>query len=110
MDLVSEAWRMAGADLDVRVQAPARVVIGGTAIDCSAFLPDFGSVNGVAAFSVSMRPTLPAPMNTDPYRSLLNDTTYARFDRDLFICTLNDWNWFGKGEPPDWYTGAPWSL
>jgi hypothetical protein len=33
-----------------------------------------------------------------------------RYNRQLFIDTLNDWGWFGeKGAEPPWYTGKPWS-
>lgn len=36
-------------------------------------------------------------------------SSYLKYDRDLFISTLNDWGWHGVGAPPTWYTGTPWS-
>jgi len=35
-------------------------------------------------------------------------TSYEDYDRELFVDTLNDWQWFGPGDPPEWYTGQPW--
>ena len=42
------------------------------------------------------------------YPSLLGES-YRAYDRELFIDTLNDWGWYGGGDPPSWYTGRPWS-
>jgi hypothetical protein len=43
------------------------------------------------------------------YYSLLAHT-YDRFDRDLFIETLNDWGWKGdKADRPEWCTDEPWT-
>jgi hypothetical protein len=36
-------------------------------------------------------------------------SAYLRYDRELFIDTLNDWGWCGEGDPPSWYTGEPWT-
>jgi len=33
----------------------------------------------------------------------------VRDERSFFEDTLNDWQWFGDGDPPGWYTGEPWS-
>jgi hypothetical protein len=55
------------------------------------------------------RPDLPKTSDTDPFCSLLNDDQYGEFERDHFIDTLNDWGWFGSGDPPGWYSGAPWT-
>jgi hypothetical protein len=35
--------------------------------------------------------------------------SYLSYDRALVIETLNDWGWHGKGDPPQWYTGEPWT-
>jgi len=36
--------------------------------------------------------------------------TYRRYNRQLFIDTLDDWKWFGlEGKHPSWYTGKNWS-
>jgi hypothetical protein len=36
--------------------------------------------------------------------------TYEEYKRELFIDTLDDWQFFGsERERPPWYTGKPWS-
>ena len=40
--------------------------------------------------------------------SLLSEN-YLKYDRELFVATLNDWGWFGRESPPAWFTGEPWS-
>jgi hypothetical protein len=104
-----QAWLTAGIELGIRVEAPAQVIIRGEAVECSAFLPDFGSVNGAAVFSLLGSIELPKTADPDPFCSLLNADQYENFDRNHFIDTLNDWGWFGNGDPPDWYSGAIWS-
>jgi hypothetical protein len=40
--------------------------------------------------------------------SFIHQESYARYDRDLFLATLNDWGWFGDpADAPEWYTGKP---
>jgi hypothetical protein len=36
--------------------------------------------------------------------------SYESYERGLFVDTLNDWQWYGTGDPPEWYTGKPWST
>jgi hypothetical protein len=44
------------------------------------------------------------------YASSDLSANYRQYDRDLFVDTLNDWQWFGqKGEQLSWYTGKKWS-
>lgn len=35
--------------------------------------------------------------------------SYLRYDRGLFVDTLNDWGWCGAGTPPPWYSGKTWT-
>jgi hypothetical protein len=32
------------------------------------------------------------------------DEHYQEYDQTLFIETLNDWGWYGEGDPPSWYS------
>ena len=106
---ISRAWLTAGAELGIRVEAPAVVVLRGALVECAAYLPDFGSANGAAAFARSAKPELAKRQDGDPFRSVLDDDFYGEFDRELFTATLDDWGWFGEGQPPAWYTGKPWT-
>jgi hypothetical protein len=107
-DARTEAWEKARLELGVRVDAPADVSIGGVLHDCVAFVPDFGSANGTAILHESSPAPGESRLPSDPFVSRVTDS-YARFDHQLFVDTLNDWGWFGSDSPPDWYTGAPWS-
>ena len=106
---ISRAWLTAEAELGIRIEAPAVVVLGGASVECVAYLPDFGSANGAAAFARSAKPELAKRHDGEPFRSVLDDDLYCEFDRELFIATLDDWGWLGEGLPPPWYTGKPWT-
>jgi hypothetical protein len=42
------------------------------------------------------------------YCSALNPLSYANYERDSFIETLNDWGYYGAdSKKPKWYTGTP---
>ena len=110
LEPLSEAWRAAGLELGIRVTAPA--LVGGSSgerIECVALIADFGSVDGTAAFPLSVQQSVTLPPELQSAVSFLNDDAYSEFERDLFIATLDDWGWYGAGDPPEWYTGAPWS-
>jgi hypothetical protein len=55
----------------------------------------------------------PAPHKpADDERRLFSQLSpwYLRYDRALFVDTLNDWGWFGEGPLPSWYSGEPWTT
>ncbi len=70
---------------------------------------DFGSPYGMAIVALNDVILTLERRTTEPYYSQVSDRTYGYFDREHFIDALNDWGWFGKGDPPDWYAGAAWS-
>jgi hypothetical protein len=113
LESLSEAWQAAELELGIRVTAPALVPgSNGENIECAALVADFGSSEGMAAFPLSRQSSVSESLSAvnQSAVSFLDDDSYSKFDRDLFIATLNDWGWFGTGDPPSWYTGAPWST
>jgi hypothetical protein len=49
------------------------------------------------------------PVDDDYFPSQLSDS-YTHYDRQLFIDTLDDWQFFGPdAEKPVWYSGKSWS-
>jgi hypothetical protein len=114
-DSIGSAWLIAATELSIRVEVPGNAEIGGARVACEVYLPDFGSPHGMAVFGlrVSRRGVPRDPIlelsrrPTDPYYSQVSNRAYGHFDREHFIEALKDWGWFGEGEPPDWYTGAP---
>jgi hypothetical protein len=104
---ISAAWREAAADLGIKVVAPfSMTTSGGDAILYEAYLPDFGSsmgtVGGLLARDDGNIRKLQGYFSSD-----LSDP-YRKYDRDLFMETLKDWQWFGEaGKEPRWYKREP---
>jgi hypothetical protein len=116
MDLdqaIGEAWTVAADDLGIEVE------IGGTLRDESqrprrytVRVAHFGRPNGTICVDEvnDDRRTLHQLARDGGYGFSVLHEPYATYDRDLFIDTLNDWQWCGEGQPPSWYTGEPWTA
>jgi hypothetical protein len=104
---LSTAWRQVGADLGLDVTAPFTLDEDGTA--CVAWIAQFGSPQGVVIVGLSAGSEVrDLARSGDRYVSVVNEEAYRRYDRDLFVETLNDWGWHGDpARAPDWYTGEP---
>ena len=113
---VIAAWRKAGKELHIRVEAPFCVKEGKTAYHVPVYLPDFGGKKG-AALLVAEMPEFKRDVKVEEcvkrhgfFLSVMNYDVYRRFDRQSFIDTLDDLQYFGKPElKPEWYTGKPWT-
>ena len=117
MELVSDAWREAAKDLGLRVEAPYELTDkSGKICRFAAYLPDFGSKNGALVLVIK-----PPDFEHDGlaaacakehgiWYSCLNVETCTQYDRQEFIDTLDDWQYFGSAETkPSWYKGTPWA-
>jgi hypothetical protein len=112
MDLdieISNAWIQAAADLKIRVVAPFTLAtIDGKSMLFEAHILDFGGPKGLIVGNEESEFGGARKACGYYYSNLYSG--YRRYDRQLFIDTLNDWGWFGgKGVEPTWYTGKPWS-
>jgi hypothetical protein len=110
---IAAAWAQAAIDLGIAVDGAGAFRDGnGEPIVYAARVRDFGSANGMLCLyraSPSEFQRLRDQSNTASFGwSVLRDG-YRSYDRDVWIDTLNDWGWAGSGEPPDWYSGEPWS-
>jgi hypothetical protein len=107
---IVEAWRQAGVDFRIRVEAPHRLVApDGTELIVEAFVPDFGGPMGTIAVAIEDKTRCALVAKLGHFVSQLGPS-YRVFERRRFRDTLNDWGWSGPPEArPDWYTGAPWS-
>ena len=108
---LARAWETAATDLDIRVTHPF-VLRSATAQDHFTFIAlvhGFGSPAGTLLVTTAEEstPLAHAARSAGYFASLLNPDAYRRYDRELFIETLNDWGYFGSEHPPSWYTGAP---
>jgi hypothetical protein len=114
LDMPAQAWRDAAEDLTITVVAPYELLdeAGHIAAMAVAWVESFGSAQGtVVAGLRSDRATVQSAARWQrQYYSLINEESYALYDRDLFMATLNDWGWFGDpAHTPAWYTGKPWT-
>jgi hypothetical protein len=110
---VIEAWRRAADDLGIRFSSPFTVMTHhARRVDCIGFIHHFGRRVGTI-ISVLDQPSSLANFigqwpDKDHYISVLGPG-YAKYDRQLFIDTLDDWQFFGPdSERPVWYTGKYW--
>lgn len=106
---ISAAWLEAAADLGIRVIAPFSLATNaGDSLLYEAYVPDFGGSKGMVVGSLDrddgdMR-------KLGGYGSSDLSDVYRRYDRKLFIDTLDDWRWTGEEcGPPSWYTGKTWA-
>jgi hypothetical protein len=107
---ISRAWLDAAADLRIRVVAPFAVPVSpGESQLYEAQIADFGGPKGMVVGLLD-RDHLGDIRSGLGYASSDLTAGYRQYDRNLFIDTLNDWQWFGQeGEAPSWYTGKKWS-
>ena len=104
------AWQEAASNLGVRISIEDAWLTDavGTHHGLVAIVHDFGGENGMAILP-TYEPTLAELARQNGYGSTVLAAGYETFDRDLFVDTLNEWQWCGASEPPPWYTGAPWT-
>src|SRR5580765_3129511 len=103
---VVSAWQDAARDLGIRFTSPVTAQHDGASISCLGLVHQFGRRIGTI-ISVIDEPSSETryPANDDFLPSRLSDS-YAHYDRQFFIDTLNDWQFFGAdAEKPGWYAG-----
>ena len=109
------AWLDAADDLGIDVVAPFTLRVDEQEVHCIALIPDFGAVNGMVVLQggvaewEEVRELLDAASKLGYGFSFLRDS-YRRYDRGLFVDTLNDWGWRTETRAaPEWYSGEPWT-
>jgi hypothetical protein len=106
---VVAAWKEAAADLGIRFTSPV-VVASSEGHEHLGLVHQFGGRVGTL-IRVLQEPSehAPLPAGDDYYWSVLGPG-YGRYERQSFIDTLDDWQFFGPaGERPDWYSGKSWT-
>jgi len=113
---IAMSWLMAAKDLGIAVEVK-------TSWHCSAggghkyvHIRDFGGPRGTCACPLECHRTgqwHEWAERTSLKRSLscfvsFLSSSYETYERDRFTATLDDWQWFGRGTVPSWYTGRPW--
>ena len=105
---MASAWQEAATDLGLRFVSPFRFRDpAGREHECTGWLPDFGAPSGALILSrYDSDDVDQAGDAAGYYVSGLSPYHYERYDRAVFIDTLNDWGWCGPPERvPAWFTG-----
>ena len=109
--MVVSAWKEAAADLGIRFISPfIAQSTSGLRHEYLGLVPMFGGPIGTL-IRVLREPSekSPDPEGDGYYWSILSPG-YARYDRQSFIDTLDDWQFFGPDtERPEWYSGKSWT-
>ena len=109
---VVAAWKEAAADLRIQFTSPFVVTSAdGRSHEHLGLVHRFGRRAGVL-IRVLHEPSekSPHPAGDDYYWSILSPGSYGRYERQLFIHTLDDWQFFGQdSDRPEWYTGKSWT-
>lgn len=108
------AWLDAADDLGIDVVAPFTLSVDEQEVQCIALIADFGAFNGMGVLQGGVaewreaRELLDAASKLGYGFSFVRDP-YRRYDRGLFVDTLNDWGWRRETRvAAEWYSGEPW--
>jgi hypothetical protein len=110
---VVAAWRRAADDLGIEFSSPHVVTTrSGCCMECIGFVHRFGRRVGTI-ISVLDQPSSLAHLVTkwqdDDYFISVLAAGYGKYERQYFIDTLDDWQFFGPDSMrPAWYTGKHW--
>jgi hypothetical protein len=88
-------WREAAADLGIEV----------TQLDDAIVVPRFGSEAGMLCATLEGQRELRRRAEELGMGWSALGAAYLRYDRELFIETLDDWGWCGEAPAPPWYSG-----
>jgi len=103
---LAAAWREAASDLGIRIITPFTI----TGVTFPLHLPDFGGPAGMVCGTLDTPAEHAlAAERAGYYCSRINTESYSHYQRDAFIATLDDWQYFGPPEQcPPWYASHPW--
>ncbi len=105
---VVAAWRRAEIDLGIRFSTPfCHALADGRICECPGLIHCFGSPLGTVIAVLGQPSESEAmPSREDGYHFSILGEMYGQFERELFIETLNDWQYYGPvSERPTWYAG-----
>ncbi|HEX8310706.1 MAG TPA: hypothetical protein VF614_05270 [Chthoniobacteraceae bacterium] len=108
----SSAWTQASRELGIAIEAPFTLRTADGEFVFPALIREFGSPFGTLVLSGAIRGhdkrAFAAAQAAGYFVSVLADG-YARYDRQSFIETLDDWQFFGAQPQPSWYSDTPWT-
>lgn len=100
-----EAWQITADDLKLSVSFPWKQ----NEYELGILIRDFGSKKGTIVTGLNTNLDFKKVEKEGYYYSQLGQG-YEKYEKSLYIDTLNDWGYFGDNENrPDWYNGKPWT-
>jgi hypothetical protein len=109
---IIEAWTKASEELGIKINTNQIIKLNnGKEFEFSLHIENFGGKLGTLLTGIDNSHLLNFTefKSESYYLSCINEFSYEKFEKSLFIDTLNDWGWFGpEYEKPSWYTGKPW--
>lgn len=100
------SWSEAAQDLSVGIDT-CFLLEGYEIILVKNYGSELGTI--VVPIESGMKIDFEELQNKGFYVSQLSDS-YKKYDKDLFIETLNDWGYYGaESLKPFWYSGKPWT-
>ncbi len=104
---VVAAWHQAAADLGIQFTSPFTVTLAdGRVVESLGLVHHFGRRVGTTISVLDEPSSKKVRLKADPdYFTSILGSAYARYVRDVFIETLNDWGYFRTScESPAWYS------
>lgn len=106
---IIDNWILASKEFGFKIQAPYILQKGEEEIYCVAYLPDFGSKNGMIIDIINPPDFIPTPRLEDLcskmnlFYSSINSEIYSEYLKDSYIEALIDWGYFGDNKnKPNW--------
>lgn len=115
---IAAAWHKAASELQFRFTSPYSTTLkNGATVHSLGLVHGFSAAFGTLIFVEGEERLFLVEGNERLFRaedfpdeygwSILSDM-YAKYERKLFVETLDEWGWFGpKEHAPSWYTGRP---
>jgi hypothetical protein len=102
---LSQAWITAAGELGIEVVSPFVLATPqGKNIEYTALVKNFGTVKGMLILSSYDMEKREIASGSGFGYSCLDSDYYRRYERRLFVETLNEWGWKGsKSGQPGWY-------
>ena len=101
---IQRAWLQAAQDLEIQIRAPFFIKKNGKTYSYLLLIQNFGNTKGTLIENINDMNLKEDILNKEGYHlSFLNPIHYKKYNRQLFIDTLNDWRWFGSiDKKPKW--------
>lgn len=109
--MIINAWNVARLELGIQIVAPMQLYISDNLkVECEVWLPDFGGKKGAILLPLAADDDRAEFAKKDGYFVSLLGEAYRNYDKELFVDTLDDFEWTNNEKaPPKWYTGKPWA-